>query len=96
MDFGPGYAHYVLRYWLINPLPDDLTDSDVRVHILATLQRNGIRLATDDHTIHLVEEGASIAPRWKAAKCSAACAPSTPSNCSPAWPTAKSNISPSA
>ncbi len=58
MDFGPGYAHYVLRYWLINPLPDDLTDSDVRVHILATLQRNGIRLATDDHTIHLVEEGA--------------------------------------
>ena len=58
MDFGPGYAHYVLRYWLINPLPDDVTDSDVRVHILATLQRNGIRLATDDHTIHLVEEGA--------------------------------------
>ena len=58
MDFGPGYAHYVLRYWLINPLPDDLTDSDVRVHILATLQRNGIRLATDDHTIHLIEEGA--------------------------------------
>jgi CRP-like cAMP-binding protein len=29
------------------------------VHILATLQRNGIRLATDDHTIHLVKEGAS-------------------------------------
>ena len=28
------------------------------MHILATLQRNGIRLATDDHTIHLVEEGA--------------------------------------
>ena len=58
MDFGPGYAHYALRYWLINPLPDDVTDSDVRVHILATLQRNGIRLATDDHTIHLIEEGA--------------------------------------
>ncbi len=58
MDFGPGYAHYVLRYWLLNPQLDDPTDSDVRVHILATLQRNGIRLATDDHTIHLVEEGA--------------------------------------
>ncbi|WP_434515504.1 cyclic nucleotide-binding domain-containing protein [Dechloromonas sp. ARDL1] len=58
MDFGPGYAHYVLRYWLLNPKLDDPTDSDVRVHILATLQRNGIRLATDDHTIHLVEEGA--------------------------------------
>jgi small-conductance mechanosensitive channel/CRP-like cAMP-binding protein len=59
MDFGPGYAHYVLRYWLKDPRPDDPTDSDVRVHILATLQRNGIRLATDDHTIHLVEEGAA-------------------------------------
>ena len=59
MDFGPGYAHYVLRYWLQNPQLDDPTDSDVRVHILATLQRNGIRLATDDHTIHLVKEGAS-------------------------------------
>lgn len=58
MDFGPGYAHYVLRYWLLNPKLDDPTDSDVRVHILATLQRNGVRLATDDHTIHLVEEGA--------------------------------------
>lgn len=59
MSFGPGYAHYVLRYWLQNPQLDDPTDSDVRTHILATLQRNGIRLATDDHTIHLVEEGAA-------------------------------------
>ena len=59
LSFGPGYAHYVLRYWLENPQLDDPTDSDVRVHILATLQRNGIRLATDDHTIHLVEEGAA-------------------------------------
>lgn len=59
IGFGPGYAHYVLRYWLQNPQLDDPTDSDVRVHVLATLQRNGIRLATDDHTIHLVEEGAA-------------------------------------
>jgi small-conductance mechanosensitive channel len=59
LNFGPGYAHYVLRYWLQNPQLDDPTDSDVRTHILATLQRNGIRLATDDHTIHLVEEGAA-------------------------------------
>jgi small-conductance mechanosensitive channel/CRP-like cAMP-binding protein len=59
INFGPGYAHYVLRYWLENPRLDDPTDSDVRTHILATLQRNGIRLATDDHTIHLVQEGAA-------------------------------------
>lgn len=59
LRFGPGYAQYSLRYWLHDPLPDDVTDSDVRTHVLATLQRNGIRLATDDHTIHLVEEGAA-------------------------------------
>ena len=57
MGFGAGYAHYVLRYWLLDPLLDDPTDSEVRVHVLAALQRSGIRLATDDHTIHLVEEG---------------------------------------
>lgn len=59
LDFGPGYAHYVLRYWLTDPLVDDFTDSLVRTHILATLQRNGIRLATDDHTIHLIEDSAT-------------------------------------
>mgnify|MGYP002776319695 FL=1 len=59
ISFGPGYARYVLRYWLENPHLDDPTDSDVRIHILSTLQRNSIRLATDDHTIHLVEEGAA-------------------------------------
>jgi len=59
LRFGPGYAQYSLRYWLHDPLPDDATDSDVRTHVLATLQRNGIRLATDDHIIHLVEEGAA-------------------------------------
>lgn len=57
MSFGPGYAHYVLRYWLQNPQLDDPTDSEVRSHVLATLQRSGIRLATDDHIIHLVKEG---------------------------------------
>ncbi|MBS1158928.1 MAG: hypothetical protein H6R15_1347 [Proteobacteria bacterium] len=59
MNFGPGYAHYTLRYWLQNPQLDDPTDSEIRTHILATLQRNGIRLATDDHTIHLVKEGSA-------------------------------------
>lgn len=59
MKFGPGYAQYALRYWLTNPQVDDPTDSDVRIHVLATLQRNGIRLAIDEHTIHVVKEGAA-------------------------------------
>ena len=55
-EFGDGYACYQLRYWLIDPGPDDLTDSEVRHHILAALQREGIRLAVGDQTIHLVQE----------------------------------------
>jgi small-conductance mechanosensitive channel len=57
LDFGPGYARYALRYWLIDPGPDEATDSDVRHHVLAALQREGIRLAVSDQTIHLVQEG---------------------------------------
>jgi CRP-like cAMP-binding protein len=56
MEFGDGYARYTLRYWLIDPGPDDVTDSDVRHHVLAALQREGIRLAVGDQTIHLVQE----------------------------------------
>lgn len=57
MHFGPGYAGYELRYWLIDPAPDEPTDSEVRIHILAALQRAGIRLAVSDQTVHLVQEG---------------------------------------
>lgn len=56
MEFGDGYARYQLRYWLTDPGPDDVTDSDVRHHVLAALQREGIRLAVGDQTIHLVQE----------------------------------------
>ena len=57
MDFGPGFARYQLRYWLDDPGPDEITDSDVRSHILAALQREDIRLAVADQTVHLVQEG---------------------------------------
>lgn len=59
MDFGSGYGAYTLRYWLTNPLYDDVTDSEVRTHILAALQRAGMRLAISDQKIHLVKEGES-------------------------------------
>ncbi|WP_079436853.1 mechanosensitive ion channel family protein [Zoogloea sp. LCSB751] len=57
LNFGPGYAHYAVRYWLMDPGPDEATDSEVRHHILAALQREGLRLAVSDQTIHLVAEG---------------------------------------
>ncbi|MBL8287380.1 MAG: mechanosensitive ion channel family protein [Rubrivivax sp.] len=56
MGFGPGSVRYALRYWLIDPAIDDPTDSAVREHVLATLQRQGWRLAVPDRTVHLVQE----------------------------------------
>jgi small-conductance mechanosensitive channel len=44
MEIGPRYGGYALRYWLDDPLPDDTTDSRVRLHVLAALERRGIKL----------------------------------------------------
>lgn len=57
MDFAPGSVRYALRYWLIDPRDDDPTDSAVRTHVLAAVQRNGWRMALPDQVVHLVQEG---------------------------------------
>ncbi|MCP5268328.1 MAG: mechanosensitive ion channel [Zoogloeaceae bacterium] len=57
MDFAPGSVRYALRYWLIDPRDDDGTDSAVRTHLLATVQRHGWRIALPDQVVHLVQEG---------------------------------------
>ena len=57
MEFAPGSVRYALRYWLIDPRDDDPTDSAVRTHLLATVQRNGWRIALPDQAVHLVQEG---------------------------------------
>lgn len=59
MDFAPGSVRYALRYWLLDPRDDDGTDSAVRTHLLATVQRNGWRIALPDQIVHLVQEGDS-------------------------------------
>ncbi len=51
-----GYGRYAMRYWLTDLLPDDPTDAAVRWHIIAALQREGIRLAVDERNIHLTKE----------------------------------------
>jgi len=56
MEFGPGYARYALRYWMVDPQPDDPTDSAVRVHVLAALQRAGMRLAVPEQSVHMTKE----------------------------------------
>jgi small-conductance mechanosensitive channel len=53
-SFEQGNLRYQLRYFLTNFLEDDSTDSMVRVHLFASLQRHGIRIAEPQHTIHAV------------------------------------------
>ncbi|MGH8691245.1 MAG: cyclic nucleotide-binding domain-containing protein [Burkholderiales bacterium] len=52
--FEEGNLRYQLRYFLTELLEDDLTDSMVRVHLFASLQRAGIRVAEPQRTVHAV------------------------------------------
>jgi len=52
--FEEGNLRYQLRYWLTDLQEDDSTDSMVRVHLFATLQRAGIRVAEPQRTVHAV------------------------------------------
>jgi small-conductance mechanosensitive channel/CRP-like cAMP-binding protein len=56
MEFDRGYARYAVRYWLTNIERDDPTDSAVREHVLAALQRAGMRIAVPEGQVHLVTE----------------------------------------
>lgn len=44
IDATASYGRYHLRYWLTDPAADDPTDSRVRMHALAALQRHGFRI----------------------------------------------------
>src|SRR2546421_11742054 len=52
--FSQGNLEYDLRYWLTELLEDEMTDSMVRVHLFASLQRAGIRIAEEQRTVHAV------------------------------------------
>jgi len=52
--FQDGNLLYHLRYFLTDLLEDEMTDSMVRVHLFASLQRAGIRIAERQHTVHAV------------------------------------------
>lgn len=45
MKVGDGFGHFGLRYFLDDPQPDDVTDTQVRAHALAALERQGLSLA---------------------------------------------------
>lgn len=54
IGFEAGNLFYELRYFLTDLQEDDLTDSAVRVHLFASLQRAGLRLAEEQRTVHAV------------------------------------------
>ena len=56
MEFGSGFGRYALRYWLSDPQPDDATDAAVRAHVIAALQRAGIRLAVPEERRYVTKE----------------------------------------
>ncbi|HUO44018.1 MAG TPA: mechanosensitive ion channel family protein [Burkholderiales bacterium] len=56
MDFEHGNGRYAVRYWLTDLARDDSTDSEVRVHVLAALQRAGMRIAVPEYSIHTVKQ----------------------------------------
>ena len=59
MDTTEGYGRYALRYWLCDAREDDPTDSRVRAHALAALERAGIRASTRrEERVVLAEDAA--------------------------------------
>ncbi len=54
VGFEAGNLFYELRYWLTDLLEDEFTDSAVRVHLFASLQRAGLRIAEEQRTVHAV------------------------------------------
>ncbi len=51
-----GYLRYAVRYWLTDIAIDDPTDAAIRWHVVTALQREGIKLALDERSIHLTKE----------------------------------------
>ncbi len=59
MDFKDGVGHYAVRYWLTDALVDDPTDSSVRVHVYAALQREGWRIVAPALEVNLTTENST-------------------------------------
>jgi small-conductance mechanosensitive channel/CRP-like cAMP-binding protein len=55
MNFESGSGRYSLRYWLTDLMHDDATDSAVRSHIYAAMQRAGIRFALTEQSVRVIE-----------------------------------------
>ena len=73
-DFGDSAYHYLVRYWLTDLVQDDWTDSQVRLHVAATLARHGMEIPFPHRVLvrpkprearHARESRARAARRWR-------------------------------
>ena len=60
-DVTAGYCRYSMRYWLTDPDADSATDSQVRMHVLAALEREGIRLGAPKELQQMTDNSADSA-----------------------------------
>ena len=56
LNIKESVAHYAVRYWLTDLVPDEPTDSDVRIRVWFALRRANISLAIPASTIFLTPE----------------------------------------
>jgi len=70
--FGENGIHYAVRYWLTDLAHDVWTDSQVRLHIRATLARHGMEIPFP-HRV-LIERSAAGAPERRERDLAARCA----------------------
>ncbi|MDH5784140.1 MAG: mechanosensitive ion channel family protein [Chromatiales bacterium] len=61
MDYGDSAGRYAMRYWLTDLFSDDPTDSMVRAHMFAALQRAGLKPAWPRQNLHLIKESEKLA-----------------------------------
>ena len=56
MELAESYARYAVRYWLLDPLKDDLTDSLVRTRVYYALRRADIPLSMPAQSLFVTKE----------------------------------------
>ncbi|HEX4869507.1 MAG TPA: mechanosensitive ion channel family protein [Moraxellaceae bacterium] len=63
LEFKDGFGSYALRYWLTDAQADDPTDSAVRLHVYAALQREGLRFDPPALDVRLTNQSDELASR---------------------------------
>ncbi|HET8730810.1 MAG TPA: mechanosensitive ion channel family protein [Moraxellaceae bacterium] len=63
LDFKDAFGYYAVRYWLTDASVDDPTDSAVRLHVYAALQREGWRFDPPTLDVRLTTQSDELVTR---------------------------------